>query len=1558
MRRMREKHARLRRCNTSIRMATWNMRGLGVTGGETDQEIKVKVLLTRMAEQQWDIVCLTDLQFPEDGIREYHFGGREWFLLVRGMVGFLLSDVWYDWWEQGGGVVYQRRTRAAAISIPRRGWRRGLWICSVYAPTSASGVRERTALRQEVSVLVEAAPPTTMVIIAGDFNAEMGNNVDVSRSGHSIMGPFAGPKVTKPGAEWRDWCERNGFREAGSRFKQRRRCTWRHPRYRSDHELDHFLVREQDLWHLQSCRILYDGPSVKGSWTGYTDHNPVECVLRVGKWWRPKKGRRASKQNPDLAKLRGSGGQAKELRERWQGLVESRLRDLRQELDGTVDETYKWERVCEVCRGVALEVCGVVKDAGGSPWLQLHAKELQELDDWIREAQLRDAAAGEQEYVAVRARFRRRLHEARRCKRLSVRGWKEDWLRERAQEADALIGTPEAHGVFKIVKQLLAAIKGDRRGGGRVRSSGKEELEAWKDHFEAIQAGRGQVTEAVWGDVEDRPEEPGLADFPTWEEMLRAIRDMKYGKAGGVDGMVAEYFKWAGRELHERLFEFLTFSWRSATRADAGREAELWPEAWRVGIVVPIWKRKGNWKDKNSWRGITLLSVGSKVLARICAHRLARWTQPWLNALQFGFRPGSGVDDIQQITRGVLEEAAHSAHDRVYLFRFYDLEKAYPKVARGALWKALEKKGCPMSFLQVLRGIHEDPKCKVRHQGRLSSTFVPERGLREGCPSSPILFNVYHHCVMEVFRARRSRRAEQEGQTPGLNWVFKVDGKVGKRRLDRIEEGRNIKRVCLGDFAYADDTGIMGEAAEVRGAENVLVQTIRDFEGKVNQEKTEGLRVMREARPGTDVPWLGEAGTVKHVGAMLAERAGHAAETHKRAQKAAGKVSEVSGAWLRGRTKHYARTDISVSTRIKVLKAIIKGTLMSFARTRAWQTNQINRVQGVIHIAIRRCLGYRLRDLRKAGITNEVLRNLAQWEKFDTAVRRASLLWLGHVARMPVEAPQKQVLFGWIDGHGAKMRCPFKQAQWLNSCLRHAGIPEMDWFRKAQNRSKWREEVCRAFPVEVVLQGRERELDKWRLGRPVPEWATVQGEPEPEREHECSEDELGIRLKGHAPGHETQMYKSQKRRRRLRTDRRAGRGQGKPTCPVCQKQFGKFNQLSFHYEAEHAICDPTLTTVQSFTCQTCQETFRRAGQLKGHVCPAVGVLERMRTVDTVEDFLGWEDAVAQPPLPQALHVYTDGSGGSEGGTSAGWGVAVFGSQQGQVQTDMWREADPWLAALYGPVLTQVYDKLWLGATEHTNNTGELSAIGEACRYLMDLHERMPPEWSRTVYLYYDSEYAYGVATRLTRAQANQVLAETVAGLVSAVRRLFVLHFKHVKGHSANRGNEIADALARRGAMGRVSPHCARWIDHAVPALHGKPRGAGGATASGKAKPKARPKRTPSAKPKGGAKRAWTGHEVGTCRSCSREFRLGDLAQHEPVCRGGGDANLRCRYCPSLFGSIGARKNHERYSHANEALRDGVIGKLSKRRTGISGGGGEGSGQGGNSPGEGGTMGCG
>ena len=48
----------------------------------------------------------------------------------------------------------------------------------------------------------------------------------------------------------------------------------------------------------------------------------------------------------------------------------------------------------------------------------------------------------------------------------------------------------------------------------------------------------------------------------------------------------------------------------------------VWPAEWCVGLVVPLWKKKGSKKVKGNWRGITLLSVGSKLIARVVATRL------------------------------------------------------------------------------------------------------------------------------------------------------------------------------------------------------------------------------------------------------------------------------------------------------------------------------------------------------------------------------------------------------------------------------------------------------------------------------------------------------------------------------------------------------------------------------------------------------------------------------------------------------------------------------------------------------------------------------------------------------------------------------------------------------------------------------------------------------------------------------------------------------------------------------------------------------------------------
>ena len=126
----------------------------------------------------------------------------------------------------------------------------------------------------------------------------------------------------------------------------------------------------------------------------------------------------------------------------------------------------------------------------------------------------------------------------------------------------------------------------------------------------------------------------------------------------------------------------------SVTEAVPG-DVVTWPAKWCVGLVVPLWKKKGSRKVKGNWCGITLLSVGSKLLACVVAARL---------------RKRKGVDDTLQVTRRVVEEVATSLDTSAGIeLSFHDIEKAYPRVCRTALWTLLERWGCDLSLPKVFR---------------------------------------------------------------------------------------------------------------------------------------------------------------------------------------------------------------------------------------------------------------------------------------------------------------------------------------------------------------------------------------------------------------------------------------------------------------------------------------------------------------------------------------------------------------------------------------------------------------------------------------------------------------------------------------------------------------------------------------------------------------------------------------------------------------------------------------------------------------------------------------
>ena len=137
--------------------------------------------------------------------------------------------------------------------------------------------------------------------------------------------------------------------------------------------------------------------------------------------------------------------------------------------------------------------------------------------------------------------------------------------------------------------------------------------------------------------------------------------------------------------------------------------------------------------------------------------------------------------------------------------------------------------------------MHEHTQYVVRIHKGFSTPYSVDKGLREGCPSSPPLFNLYHHAVMEDFRVRRAQQANQSGYSPGIPWTTKIDGRVHHGYHSRQHLHKKAEQTVLGDIGFADDTGLVGLAAEMSQAEILLETTMRDWQEKAHPEKRKGF---------------------------------------------------------------------------------------------------------------------------------------------------------------------------------------------------------------------------------------------------------------------------------------------------------------------------------------------------------------------------------------------------------------------------------------------------------------------------------------------------------------------------------------------------------------------------------------------------------------------------------------------------------------------------------------------------------------------------------------------
>ena len=94
-----------------------------------------------------------------------------------------------------------------------------------------------------------------------------------------------------------------------------------------------------------------------------------------------------------------------------------------------------------------------------------------------------------------------------------------------------------------------------------------------------------------------------------------------------------------------------------------------------------------------------------------------------------------------------------------------DAEKAFDKIQHPLMIKKnLQNSGVEGTYLNIIKAIHDKPTANIILNGEKLKAFPLKSGTRQGCPLSPLLFNIVLEVLVKAIRAEKEIKGIQIGE--------------------------------------------------------------------------------------------------------------------------------------------------------------------------------------------------------------------------------------------------------------------------------------------------------------------------------------------------------------------------------------------------------------------------------------------------------------------------------------------------------------------------------------------------------------------------------------------------------------------------------------------------------------------------------------------------------------------------------------------------------------------------------------------------------------------------
>ena len=432
---------------------------------------------------------------------------------------------------------------------------------------------------------------------------------------------------------------------------------------------------------------------------------------------------------------------------------------------------------------------------------------------------------------------------------------------------------------------------------------------------------------------------------------------------------------------------------------------------------------KGDPRDMNNHRPISLLNVIYKIFTRIITNRITSRLDENQPREQAGFRKGYSTTDHLQTVNHIIEKT--NEYKIPLIIALVDYTKAFDSVETEEVMSALEEQGVDSVYINVLRHIYDHATSFIRlHKD--SEPFQLEKGVRQGDTSSPKFFTA---CLERAFRQ--------------LNW---------------LEKGIKIDGEYLSHLRFADDIIIFASTKEeLQQMLTELNEASKSVGLHMNFRKTKIMR--NEHTENADEileienRQLEEVEYYIYLGQQISRRDSSKVNEIKRritlGWQAFGKASQV-----------FKNKKIPIILKRKVYNQCILPTVTYGAET--WNlTKKLSlklRTMQRAHERIMLDLTWRDRK------TSKWIRQRTKVKDILETISKLKWNWAGHIAKMTDNRWTSRTTF-WTP-RGYTRNRGRQKTRWRDDLDQH----KRQWHRTAKDRSLWKN-LGKAYIQQRTFEG-------------------------------------------------------------------------------------------------------------------------------------------------------------------------------------------------------------------------------------------------------------------------------------------------------------------------------------------------------------------------------------------------------------------------------------------------------------------------------------------------------